>query len=135
MIAEPDFGSPEVEAAFLAFPPAAREGLLSLRRLIFAVAARTEGVGRVEEALRWAQPAYLTPETGAGSTIRLGAPKAGGFALYVHCRTTLIAEFRAAHGDGFALEGSRAVRFREGEAVDEAAIGALVGRALTYHLR
>lgn len=135
MTAAPDFGSPEVEAAFLAFPPGAREGLLTLRRLIFDVAARTEGVGRVEEALRWGQPAYLTPETGAGSTIRLGAPRAGGFALYVHCRTTLIAEFRAAHGNGFALEGSRAVRFREGEAIDEAAIGALVGRALTYHLR
>ncbi len=135
MIAEPDFGSPEVEAAFLAFPPGARDGLLSLRRLIFDVAARTEGVGRVEEALRWGQPAYLTPETGAGSTIRLGAPKEGGFALYVHCRTTLIDEFRAAHGDAFDIEGSRAVRFRDGETVDAAAVGALIARALTYHRR
>ncbi len=135
MIAEPDFGSPEVEAAFLAFTLGARAGLLSLRRLIFDVAGRTEGVGRVEEALRWGQPAYLTPETKAGSTIRLGAPKEGGFALYVHCRTTLIDEFRAAHGNGFETEDSRAVRFREGEAVDEAAVGALIARALTYHRR
>lgn len=131
----PDFASAEVEAAFLAFNPDVREGLLALRRLIFGVASRTEGVGAVEEALRWGQPAYLTPETRSGSTIRLGAPKEDGYALFVHCRTSLLAEFRAAHPEGFVFEGSRALRFHAGEAIDEAAIGALIARALTYRLR
>ena len=135
MTAAPDFGSPAVEASFLAFLPDAREGLLSLRSLIFDVAARTQGVGRVEEALRWGQPAHQTPETRAGSTIRLGAPTTGGFALYVHRRTTLIAEIRAAHPEGFAFEGSRAVLFRTGREIGEATIRGLVARALTYRRR
>lgn len=131
----PDFASPEVEAAFLAFEPGARAGLFALRRLIFETAAQTAGVGRVAEALRWGQPAYLTPETRAGGTIRLGAPKQGGFALYVHCRTTLLSDFRALFPTGFDYEGDRAIRFRAGCAIDEAAVGVLIARALTWRLR
>mgnify|MGYP000592624135 CR=1 FL=1 len=47
-------------------------------------------------ALRWGQPAYLAPK---GSTLRVGIPKSGGaFALFAHCQTTLIADFREATG-------------------------------------
>lgn len=75
------FDEPNVERAFSAFPDEVKTGLLLLRALIFDVAARTEGVGRLEETLKWGQPAYLTPETKPGTTIRLGCPKAGGFAI------------------------------------------------------
>ena len=43
--------------AFSAFPDEVKNGLLHLRALIFDVAARTEGVGRLEETLKWGQPA------------------------------------------------------------------------------
>lgn len=81
----PPFASEAVKTAFETVQPDARRGLLALRALIFKTAARLPEVGPIEEALRWGQPAYLTPLTKSGSTLRLGVPKAGGFALFAHC--------------------------------------------------
>ena len=124
-----------VESVFAGFTDAARAGLLELRRLIFEVAAEMPEVGRVEEALRWGQPAYLTPETKSGSTIRLGVPKAGGFAFYVNCQTTLIEGFRPIAPPDTRFEGARAVLFRDPSEIDPPAMRLLIGRALTYHLK
>jgi hypothetical protein len=41
----------------------------------------TPGVGALHETLKWGQPAYLTPETRSGTTLRLGVPKSGGYAI------------------------------------------------------
>ena len=75
------FASQAVAQAFEAFPDPGRSGLLALRALIFDVATQNSRMGQVEEALRWGQPAYLTPVTRSGTTLRLGVPKAAGFAL------------------------------------------------------
>ena len=91
----PQFDDPNVERVFAAFPDEARQSLLELRTLIFDVAARNKRVGRLQETLKWGQPAYLTPETKSGSTIRLGLPKSGGFAIYTHCQISIISDFRA----------------------------------------
>jgi hypothetical protein len=106
---------------------------MALRHLIFTVAVQTQGVGRIDETLRWGEPAYLTPETRSGSTIRIGTPKAGGFALYCNCRTSLIADFRDLMGEAFRYEGTRAVLFRTPEEIDAEKLGLLISRALTWH--
>ncbi|WP_193172223.1 DUF1801 domain-containing protein [Nisaea nitritireducens] len=131
----PPFENPAVAAAYESFPPREREGLLALRDLIFETAAETPGVGPLEETLKWGQPAYLTPKTRSGSTIRLGLPKQGGFALYTHCQTTLIPDFRSLFPDDFRYEGNRAVHFREGTALPLDPLRLLIRSALTYHLK
>jgi hypothetical protein len=50
--------------------------LLALRRVIFATAAATPGVGVLTETLKWGEPAHVTAETASGSTIRLGWSRA-----------------------------------------------------------
>lgn len=60
-----------VDAVFKAYPQPAKTRLLALRRLILATAKATRGVGRIEEALKWGQPSYLTTETKSGSTVRI----------------------------------------------------------------
>ena len=129
------FDDPNVERAFAAFPGEARDGLLKLRKLIFDVAERTEGVGRLEETLKWGQPAFLTPETKSGTTIRLGCPKAGGFALYVHCQTSIVSDFRTHFPDDFDYEGNRAIHFATAEALSAEKLELFITSALTYHLR
>ncbi len=124
-----------MEAAFAAMPVEVKEGLLALRRLIFETAAQTPGVGALKETLKWGQPAYLTPETRSGSTIRLGVPKQGGFALYAHCQTTIISDFRTTFPDDFEFEGNRAVHFTPGKALPLDQLGLLVTNALTYHMK
>ena len=90
-------------------PAMAREGLLALRSTIFDVAAANPKIGRVEETLKWGQPAYLTPETSSGSTIRLGVPKSAAhdYALFVNCNTDLTRQFAENYPDVFTYEGTR----------------------------
>src|ERR1700743_2655327 len=49
--------------------------LRALRKLILDTARTTDGVGALEETLKWGQVSYLTSETGAGSTIRIDRVK------------------------------------------------------------
>lgn len=125
---------PEVAAAFAAFPAPVRRGCLALRDLVFDVAADTPEAGRISEELRWGQPAYLTPDTRAGSTIRIGRAGAKSYALFVHCQTTLIADFReiAPH---LRFEGNRAVVFDAAAPPDDRALAQLMRAALTWHIR
>ncbi|MGR3761377.1 DUF1801 domain-containing protein [Roseobacteraceae bacterium NS-SX3] len=131
----PPFSSSAVEAAFAVPDPLARDGLLALRRLILETAASTPEAGRIEEALRWGQPAYLTPETKSGSTIRLGVPKGARFALFVHCQTRLIPEFAAAYPAWDRFESTRAVLFEHPREIEPMRHGWLIRRALIYHIR
>lgn len=127
--------SAPVAAAFAAFSPPVQPGLRALRALILSVAAETPEAGRLAEELRWGQPAYLTPGTGSGTTLRLGVPKSGGFALFVHCQTSLIAEFQEIAGPDWPVEGSRAILFDGPGRLGDPALRLLIRRALTYHLK
>ncbi len=122
-----DFEDANVAAAFAAFPEDVRAGLLALRAQILAVAL-AEGIP-LEESLRWGQPAYLAQK---GSTIRLGVPKTGGYAIYTHCQTTLMRDFREICPE-LRFEGNRAVHFAAGDTAPEA-IDLLIRTALTYHM-
>ena len=134
-LADPPFIDPQVARTFAEFPVELRAGLLELRAMIFAVAARLPEVGRIEETLKWGQPAYLTPETKAGSTLRLGVPKTGGFAIYAPCQSRIIPTFRDRFPQDFTYEGNRAVHFAPGAALPEDKLSFLIAHALRYHLR
>lgn len=134
MEANPPFKDSSVEAMFNAFPQPARTGLLALRSLIFETAAVTPDVGALQETLKWGQPAYLTPQTKSGSTIRLGLPKIGGFAIYTHCQTTILSDFQIMFPDDFVYEGNRAIQFKDSDALALDKLRMLIRSALTYHL-
>ena len=125
---------PNVDAVFKTFPPQARLGLNHLRALIFARAADLPTIGRVVEDLRWGQPAYLTPDTGAACSLRLGLAPGDDFALFVHCKTSLIQSFAAGPGALHRIIGTRAVVFRTPEDIIAPALSLLIGQALTYHV-
>ncbi|PHQ97739.1 MAG: hypothetical protein COB40_03490 [Marinosulfonomonas sp.] len=128
------FDDPKVASVFDNFPNTDRKGLLKLRALIFEIAAQTQGVGQLHETLKWGQPAYLTPVTKSGSTIRLGLPKTGGFAIYTNCQTTILSEFQHMFPDGFKYENNRAIHFNPGDKLPLDKLELLIRRALTYHL-
>jgi hypothetical protein len=90
------FADPAVAAVFETYPAPVRARLLVLRALIFETAAATDGVGPLHETLKWGQPAYLTPNTRSGSTIRIDRVRASDdIALYCHRQTDLVATFAA----------------------------------------
>ena len=67
------FENPAVAAVFAAYPPTIRPKLMALREAIFRTAPATEGVGELEETLRWGEPAYVTSK--ASQLLILEYPK------------------------------------------------------------
>jgi Domain of unknown function (DU1801) len=127
---------PGVEAVFRAYPKPLKARLLALRRLIFDTARTTNGVGALQETLKWGQPSYLTAETKSGSTIRIDQVKsaAGQYAVYFHCQTDLVETFRQLYPTELSYGGNRSILLNAGDDVPEAALRHCVALALTYHL-
>lgn len=128
------FSDPNVKAVFAAYPQGLRGRLLGLRALVFA-AADDAGVGAIEETLKWGQPAYRPRAPSTGTTVRLDATKSGGYALYVHCQTTLASQFRDLYPGRFRYEGDRALLFKVDEAPPRAELRHCIALALSYHRR
>ncbi len=128
--------NPKVAAVFGSYPPALRARLLALRALIYDVAAKTEGVGALDETLKWGEPAYLTPSK-SGSTIRLGwkASAPDEAALYFICTTGLVDRFRELYPRTFRFGGNRALLFDAQSKLPDKALRHCIALALTYKLR
>jgi hypothetical protein len=124
-----------VSAVFASYPKPVRAKLLALRKLILDTARKTEGVGAIEEALKWGQPSYLTNESKSGSTIRIDRVKAvpGQYAVYFHCQTNLVETFRELYPD-LKYSGNRAILLDARDRLPEAELRHCIGLALTYHL-
>lgn len=129
------FASAEVAAAFEAYPPKLRAKLLALRTLILETAASTEGVGEVEEALRWGEPSYLTSQSRSGTTVRLGLVRGTDdqYAMYVNCQTTLLDTYRALYSDRLSFLGDRGIVLSLDQAVPTDELAHCVALAMRYH--
>jgi len=130
------FQRPEVAAKFAAYPPIVRRKLLALRELVFRTAECTDGVGEIEESLKWGEPAYATKNK-SGSTLRMDWKKADPhhYAMYFHCQTHLVETFRAMFAQDFKFEGRRALVFSLTDELPQDALTVCVAASLTYHLK
>jgi hypothetical protein len=126
---------PKVAAAFSRFPKRLRERLLAIRRLILDTAKATDGVGALEETLKWGQVSYLTSETKSGSTIRIDQVRSEPerYAIYFHCQTNLVETFRELYPE-LSYGGNRCILLDAAEELPKDALRHCVGLALTYHL-
>ncbi|MBL0085189.1 MAG: DUF1801 domain-containing protein [Ideonella sp.] len=128
--------SPTVIATFNGYPKDIRAKLLRLREMIFEVAAETPGVGALEETLKWGEPAYLTPETRSGSTIRIAWKKSQPeqYSMYFICTTNLVETFRSLFPSDFQFEGNRAINFKAEAEIREDSVRFCIAAALTHRL-
>jgi hypothetical protein len=125
----------EVSHVFDSFPAPIGKRLLQVRDLIFATAAAHDNVGRLTETLKWGEPAYLTDETGSGSTIRLGRLKDSDHAaILFNCKTTLVDTFRERFPDQFEYRQTRALLLPVAGKLPEQELSICLSLALTYHL-
>lgn len=126
---------PLVDQYLAACPPKIRLRLRELRDLIFEVAGSTPGVGRIEETLKWAEPAYLTSESQSGSTVRIGWRKKHPtqFAMYFHCQTNLVETFRRLFAGKLHFEGNRAIVMEQSGTIPVDSLAHCIRLALTYH--
>ena len=128
---------PAVKAAFAAYPQEMRYALEELRETILTVADAVKGVGKIEESLKWGQPAYRPVSPQTGTTLRLG-PVTGSqdeYALFFHCQTTLADDFEQLYPGMFRIADNRALVFGLGDVAPDLPLRHCIALALTYHLR
>lgn len=130
------FTNPEVAAKFDTYPPNVREKLLALRELIFQTAIATDGVGEIEETLKWGEPAYVTKNK-SGSTVRLDWKKKdpNHYAMYFHCKTNLVETFKTIFPHDFKFEGNRALVFSLEEKIPEDSLAICIAASLAYYVK
>lgn len=133
---ERGFRDKSVAKIFAAYPVTVRTKLMTLREIIFDTAETIDGVGTLEETLKWGQPSYLTTETGSGSTIRIDRvkPDDGRIAMYFHCQTDLVETFRELY-PALDYGGNRSILLDPAAKIPEKALRHCIGLALTYHAR
>ena len=129
------FKRADVATKFDSYPPKVRRKLLALRQLVFQTAAATDGVGEIDETLKWGEPAYAT-QSKIGSTVRIDwKPKRPDeYAMYFNCQTNLVETFRKLFPHDFRFEGNRALVFDLDEQIPRAALTLCIAASLTYHL-
>ncbi len=128
------FHDKKVATIFDCYPKGIREKLLFLRELIFKAASKTEGVGELEETVKWGEPAYR-PKSGSGTTVRIDQRKSDSaqYAIYFHCQTNLIERFKTLFPKKFKFEGNRAILLNVAEEVPVEALTLCMVEAFTYH--
>jgi hypothetical protein len=130
------FSDTGVASVFKAYPPGIRAKLMALRELVFDTAEKTTDVGRLTETLKWGQPSYLTEETGSGTTVRIDRLKAdNGYAVYFHCQSGLVGQFRELYPETFEYQGKRAIVFDAKDRVPARELRHCLALALTHHAR
>lgn len=128
---------PAVKAAFASYPQEMRFALEDLRETILNVADAVKGVGKIEESLKWGQPAYRPVSPRTGTTVRVG-PVTGSsteYALFFHCQTTLAEDFEQLYPGMFRIVDNRALVFTLGDVAPDMPLRHCIALALTYHLR
>jgi hypothetical protein len=99
-------------------------------------AKTTEGVGALQETLKWGQPSSISRRkqkaaARSGSKVK-SAP--GQYAVYFHCPTNLVETFRELYPKEFSYGGNRSILLQAKSEAPEAALRHCVALALTYHL-
>ena len=126
---------PNIAEAFAASDDRTQDQLRACRDLIFQAAADNCEIGILTETLKWGQPSYLTESSKSGSTVRLATSSDDRPALFVHCATDLIEQFKTFYPDTFDYQGKRALIIKSEIAPVEAELRHCIALALTYKLR
>ena len=127
--------NPEVAAVFKSYPQNIRTKLMFLRQIILETAASTEGVGELEETLKWGEPSYLTPITKSGSTIRINWKKSHEeqYAMCFKCTANLVVAFKERYPKKFRFGGNRSIIFNIDDEIPVRELKNCIALALTYH--
>jgi len=126
----------EVAAVFNLYPKKIKSKLLFLRRLIYETATSIEGVGEIEEALKWGEASYLTPKSKSGSTIRIAWKESQKeqYSIFFKCTANLVPAFKEKFPQKFNFGGNRSIDFNLNDDIPVKELKQCIALALTYHL-
>lgn len=108
--------------------------LLEIRALVYGVAAGDPRIGALDESLKWSTPSYAPATRGVGIAVRVGEFDDSQVAMFVHCQTTLVSDWREVFPD-LTFSKTRAVVLDPRAPLPAAALEQCISDALTYKLR
>lgn len=122
----------DVSQVLQSYPPAARKRITALRKTILEVAKSIEGVGLLEETLKWGEPSYLTSASRSGTTVRIAwqARDPEVCSVFVNCQTNLVDTYRSLFPELQCI-GNRQVRLPLDQPVPDS-LRDCFAMALTY---
>lgn len=125
-----------VQNVFDSYPDNARKRLLEIRQLILKCASADEAIGKLTETLKWGEPAYLTEQTGSGSTIRLGFKdkQPDTVAIYFNCQTTIVKQIEQRFQGTFDCVNNRALMIPLVDSLPKKELSECIDISLRYHL-
>jgi hypothetical protein len=131
-----DFLNPDIAQVFSKYQIQTKQALLTIRPWVFDIAESSEGIGQIEECLKWGELSYVTHSPKSGTTLRLSPLKSNPseYGLFVHCQTTLIEEFRVAYPN-LRYDKNRGVIFDSTESIQTDVVKQFIYLALSYHYR
>ena len=128
--------NPEVKTKFDSYPDHIKLKMMELRGLIYEVAESTEGAGKLDETLKWGEPAYLPKNPKSGTTIRIDWKEKdpNQLAMYVSCNTSLVDSYRSRFDGKLSFEGDRAVILPIDKPLQKVELMICIQMALLYHV-
>lgn len=116
---------------FANYPDHVRKKMQHLRALVIET-AKEEGIGELEETLKWGEPSFITKN---GSTLRMDwkAKSPDQYAMYFQCTSRLVPTFRMVFDRLFQYEGNRAIVFQLNQKIPEPELKECIKATLTYH--
>lgn len=124
--------TPQAKQVFDNYPKEVQAQMQLLRTLVLEVAENIQGLEKLEETLKWGEPAYVSKH---GSTLRMDwkAKKPDQYAMYFQCTSQLVPTFRFLYPEKLKFEGNRAVVFDLKEEIPEKEVKHCISMALQYH--
>lgn len=123
-----------VQTAFSDYPDEVKASLVEARALVLQVKKDDPEIGELNETLRWGELSYLTEKPKTGSILRLAMTKNGKPALFFHCGTTLVEQFRAQYSHVFEFEDNRALVLSQPVGETTAELKHCISQALRYRI-
>lgn len=124
------FSDLNVKRKFDGYPSVKREALLELRQLIFDIARELSSGGSIIESLKWNQPSYAMKK---GTPIRLDTFGEDKIALFFHCQTHLIEQFREMFQGDLDFSKNRAIILDPTQPLPMDDLRVCIQMGLTYH--
>ena len=118
------------------WPGPAQQALWGCRALFLDV-ARAKGLGPLDEALKWGQPAWRPRRPRTGTTLRIGwtGAEPAQLSLLVDCKTDIAARMRALHPELPRNDGRREIALALADPLPEQALATLSAMTFAYHLQ
>lgn len=120
----------EVQYKLNSYPDPISDRLIKLRSLIMEI-AETQGLGAVEETLKWGEPSYAVK---SGSPVRIDWKEKSPeqYFIFFNCNTKLVETFRQLYPNELQFQGNRAIVLAVDTPLPEDTIRHCLALALDY---